>query len=469
MLSTVLAGPRWLLVAVAIGSCCADISRGQTRLELPNEARSARYSSLTPLVSDPAPSVLLNEDRRADAVSRLARSVRIEPSAETAITTGSTSLVGTYPAAPALEPSSAAPSSLTPSLGVLDARQVACQAAREWLPAKQLDQHAHTLRQLYRREDEPLRCAAEAAATFLETQARHQRDLAAATALRAYYSRAAACVELQRLDEAEQLLDRRLEQQSRLIAKGMAAPVDPTAFDREKIEIQSKRLQLQQSVAQLSRSIEKLTCEAFAWSSLRMESLEIRIEAIATEDLQQLALRCRRDLQATQHLQQRLNADSVEIMAPIISSLSGAALPLPKLGWLDRLLGRRRYPGLVNNLKEELELAVQTQTRSIQLSIADRASLLELSYRRLELAEKVVTSWRERFKQLTRLAELGDSRPAELTAAETAELQAQAVQRERQLAARLAEVDLAEATGGLCERCCHGQAWLVTSGSANPK
>jgi hypothetical protein len=58
---------------------------------------------------------------------------------------------------------------------------------------------------------------------------------------------------------------------------------------------------------------------------------------------------------------------------------------------------------------------------------------------------------------------LGDSRPAELVLAKSSSLGSKAIEIERRLEAKLAEIALAEACGELSPRCCRGQAWLVTS------
>jgi hypothetical protein len=73
---------------------------------------------------------------------------------------------------------------------LIDAHSVACQAALQWLPAKQLRQQAQAVQELYCESETCARQAANAIAKFLCMQANHQQDLAAANALRAYYGHA---------------------------------------------------------------------------------------------------------------------------------------------------------------------------------------------------------------------------------------------------------------------------------------
>jgi hypothetical protein len=63
---------------------------------------------------------------------------------------------------------------------------------------------------------------------------------------------------------------------------------------------------------------------------------------------------------------------------------------------------------------------------------------------------------------LNRLGQLGDARGEELITARSEHLKARSSLVERQLAAKLAEVELAEAMGDLAPRCCRGEPWLNT-------
>ena len=195
-----------------------------------------------------------------------------------------------------------------------------------------------------------------------------------------------------------------------------------------------------------------------------LKPLEVRTQSLQADYLQQFALTHRHDLLALQCLSAQINSGTAPVLTSVVSKATGMiSLPLPKLCFVDRLLGREDNATLTRNLKESIALAVDTQSQAIRREVSEKAFALELAYKRCELAQETTSSWSKRVSQLERLAELGDSRPAELTAAEAARLASRALEIERRLEAKLAEIALAEACGGLCYRCCQGQAWLITS------
>ncbi len=350
------------------------------------------------------------------------------------------------------------------SRNLIDSRSVACRAACEWLPAKQLRQHAQAVQQLYCEEDDCTRQAASAIAQFLQFQADHQQDLAAAIALRAYYARAAIVEQFALLELSKAELQKQRERQLAIQQKGLAAAVDLTSFDRESITFNLQRIQLQQRDRQLKESLNDATHVQYDWDASVLEPLEVREQTLDFEYLQQFAFGHRHDLLALQCLSRQINSGTAPMLSSIVNNATGlASLPLPKRCFLDRVLGRDDNTVLTNNLKQSIAIACETQASTIRREISEKAIALELAYQRIGLSKETTGSWAKRLEQLERLAELGDSRPADLVSAKTSLLGAKAIEVERRLEAKLAEIALAEACGGLSQRCCKGRAWLVTS------
>ncbi|MDX1928653.1 MAG: hypothetical protein SFV81_19140 [Pirellulaceae bacterium] len=350
--------------------------------------------------------------------------------------------------------------------GLLDSRSIACRAANEWLPAKQLRQHAHAVQQLYCEEDDCTREAANAIARFLHLQADHQQDLAAAIALRAYYALAAIEEQTVLLKQSDAELQQQRERQAALQQKGQAAAMDLTSLDREAIALNLQRIQLQQRGRQLREALNDATHTHYDWDSSTIEPLEVREQVLDTEYLQRFAQAHRHDLLALQCLSSQINSGTAPMLSSVVNSATGlASLPLPKRCFLDRVLGREDNTVLTNNLKQSMALACETQSSTIRHEVSEKAIALELAYQRIALAKETTASWTKRRDQLERLAELGDSRPAELVLANSSLLSSTALEVERRLEAKLAEIALAEACGELSQRCCQGQAWLVTSPS----
>ena len=369
-----------------------------------------------------------------------------------------------HPILNALETNS--PPNSIESRNLIDSRSVACRAACEWLPAKQLRQHAQSVQQLYCEEDECTRQAANAVAKFLQLQADHQQDLAAAIALRGYYARAAIDEQFELLRQSETELQKQRERQSAIQQKGLAAAVDLTSLDREAITMNLQRIQLQQRDRQLKESLNDATRTQYEWEASAIEPLEVREQALDTEYLQRFAAGHRHDLLALQCLSGQINSGTAPILSSFVNSVAGmASLPLPKRCFLHRVLGREDNSVLTNNLKQSIALACETQASTIHREVSEKAIALELAYQRIGLSKETTASWTKRLEQLGRLAELGDSRPADLVLAQTSLLGAKSIEIERRLEAKLAEIGLAEACGGIATRCCQGLPWLVTAQS----
>ena len=347
---------------------------------------------------------------------------------------------------------------------LIDSRSVACRAASEWLPAKQLRQHAQAVQQLYCKEDACTRQAANTIARVLQLQADHQQDLPAAMALRGYYARAAISEQFELLKQSGDALQNQRERQTAMQQKGLAAAVDLTSLDREVIALNLQRIQLEQRERQLRESLNEATHMQYAWRDSTLEPLEVREQTLDVEYLEHFALVHRHDLAALRCLSDQINSGTAPMLSSIVNSATGmASLPLPKRCLLDRLLGREDNSVLTNNLKESIAIASETQASAIRREVSEKAISLELAYQRIALSKETTASWTKRQEQLERLAELGDSRPADRVLAQSSLLGAQAIEIERRLEAKLAEIALAEACGGLSQRCCQGLAWLVTT------
>ncbi len=355
--------------------------------------------------------------------------------------------------------------SFAPSANFLiGSRTVACQAASEWVAAKQLRKQAQAVQELHCESDDCTRQAANAIAVFLRQQAEHQQDIAAAVALRAYYAQAGISEQFGLLEKSVAALQLQRDRQAAILEKGIAVAVDLTSLDREAITQQLQRLQLENRNRQLTETINELTHVQYDWKSSVVEPLETRTQAIDVAYLKQFAITHRHDLLAIQCLGSQINNGTAPILASVISSATGMLnLPLPKKCFVARLLGREDNSLLTQNLNEAVAMAVETQSKAIQREVSEKAVSLELAYQRIELAQDTTATWQKRISQLERLEVLGDNRPGDLTLAQTSLLGARAVEIDRRLEAKLAEVALAEACGGLCYRCCNGRAWLVTA------
>ncbi len=365
-----------------------------------------------------------------------------------------------------LPPSTAAQSPFpftAPPIQLTDGRWVGCQAAARWKPAQLLRSRARTLVQLYADQD-PLACsAAHTVACGLQLQAAGQEDVAAASGMRAYYALLAIAEQRALLGQAEELNQTQLDKQTALRGSGLASATDMSAFERRRLKIRDQALQLTAEERQLRSLLARHTGLDFEDPLLNLERLELQACPLDCQALQQLALAQRADLGAWRHLTRRTHGDNAAEIAKLLPTLAGGwTIPLPEISRLKRLLGHQDDGVLTVHLERELELILSVQIDTVCQSIESSTAQLEINYQRIELARQLVASWQNRIQQLDRLDDQGAGKPELRAEAQSELIQAQADEVQRRLDARLAEIELAEACGGLAGRCCQGLAWLQT-------
>ncbi len=343
----------------------------------------------------------------------------------------------------------------------LSGRTVACQAACCFPLAKFLDQRAETIRNQSASRHHGSNDVACLESRFLRRQAQAQRDIAAGLALRAYYSWIANRDQLALVRLGQTELEQQSQVQERLIERGIALD-DPTAIDRKRLELRDQEIQLLANDAQLAGAIQRMTCCAIDIRSSVVETLDVRNMNCACDGLIQYALAHRQDYLALVELCQCLDVDSARAIAGLLSPLAGGVnLQVLNCDWIAKLCLAAKSEELVAQVKRELRQAIEYQRQRIEQSVCDKCQAVSTAYQRLSVAEEIVASWQKRIAALNRLEELGDARGDSLIKAKSELLVARSTLLQRKLSARLAEVELAEAVGGLANRCCHGSAWLV--------
>ena len=337
---------------------------------------------------------------------------------------------------------------------------VACQAANCWPLAKLLDQRARTLLCEAEERHRKSQGSANLQANFLRHQAAWQRDVAAALALRAYYSWIANQQQLQLVEEGLALQREQVQVQEALIAKGIAI-ADPTALQRKRLELEDNKIQLLSNDRQLKSGLLRLTCCHTDLSQCATESLDIQVQACDCNGLLSFALQHRHDYLAVVQLCQCLDEEIAVAVAQLLSPLVGVGIDILDLNLLERICLKHRGEELLGQIRRELKLASDVLRGRIEQSVCDKCQSLDAAYQRVTIAEEVIRSWETRVAALKRLEELGDARGEAMATARAELISARSTLVTRKLSAKLAEVDLAEAVGELSIRCCQGEAWLV--------
>lgn len=342
----------------------------------------------------------------------------------------------------------------------LDGRTVACQAACCWPLARLLDERASTICAEASRSHHSEQRTGLLQANFLRRMAARQRDVGAATALRAYYSWIANQEQLKLVAAGIELHGEQLATQSALIQRGVAI-VDPTELQRKRLELRDNQVQLESNERQLAQALLRLTCCSSDPRSAIVEGLEIRPSALPCDQLVAFALQHRQDYLAYVELCQCLDQQSARSIAELLTPLAGGVgLNLLDLSCIEKICLAARGSEVQSHVARELRAAVQLQRRLIEQTVCEKCQSLALAYERTEIAVELLATWDERIESLQRLGELGDARGQLLASARAEQLQARSTLVSRQLSAKLAEVDLAEAMGELAPRCCRGEPWL---------
>ena len=345
----------------------------------------------------------------------------------------------------------------------VDGRDIGCRAANQWIPSDILRARARMLVQAFCEEDGCSRQAAQVLANFLCMQAQHQEDIGAASAMRAYYTRVALVEQRSILASSLSLVHSEEQAQAAIQEGGLAAGTDLSSFERLRIEITDKRLVMESQERQLRCLLSQLTGLNYAMDEVRHEQLEVFEASLDCDRLKAFALSMRHDLRAWIYLSRHINEESAPIFAGMLTTLVGGyGLPIPTISGLKQLLCPPDYSCLAANMKHEVDLTVETHRKWICQAVDEKCNKLLLAYQRIHLAQQMVASWEERLAQLDQMESQGEGQAAESAKARTELLKAKSEEVSRRLDAKLAEIDLSEACGGLSSRCCNGQPWLMT-------
>ena len=346
--------------------------------------------------------------------------------------------------------------------GILDGRTIACQAACCWPLAKFLEERAASIRADGARGHKAGERSAALQSNFLRRQAARQRDVAAATALRAYYSWIANREQLIIVAAGFDLQREQSATQNALIERGIGID-DPTELERKRLELRDKQLQLESNDIQLAQSVRRLTCCASDPRTAIVETLQVQPTVLPCDQLVGFALQHRQDYLSYVELCQNLDEQSARAIADLLSPLAGGVgLGMLDLNFLENLCLAAHGSDALTHVTRELRTAIDLERRLIQQAVCDKCHALSLAYERTAIAEQLLATWNERIAGLSRLEQLGEARGQAVALARAEQLQARSTLVSRQLAAKLAEVDLAEAMGDLAPRCCRGEPWLVT-------
>ena len=264
-------------------------------------------------------------------------------------------------------------------------------------------------------------------------------------------------------NETLELIDVELEKLNAAQRGGLLIGVDLSSFQRQRIAIQDQQLQVLAQDRQLRELLAQLANLDYAMSEACQEHLQVIPNQMDCQALQSQALYLRSDLKSWRYLGSQVNEDSAPVFAQMLGTLIGNwGFPMPQALGLKRLLCPPDHATLAANMKREICLIIETHEQWILQAVAEKCAAVELGYQRTELAQQTIASWQARVGQLELLTSRGEAAPQQLAEARTELLKARSQEISRRMEAKLAEVDLAEACGGMRDRCCNRLPWLPT-------
>jgi hypothetical protein len=348
------------------------------------------------------------------------------------------------------------------SMQSLGAREVGCRSAMNWQPARTLRSRAATTQSLYCDQSECKQQAAAAIARFLSLHAAAQEDIAAASAMRAYYTRIALALQLEKVAAGTKAINDQQAKQKSLMEQGNAAGVDLSLLERQLMDVEDRRLQIVSQDDQLRRLLLGLASIDYESGSCAVEPLSIERSMLDCDSLIRQALASRHDLMAWRTLQGQINEESAPMLLAVVSSAAGGfGIPVPSVAAIKLWLCHKGdNAALAEGLRRELSSIVRFHESFIGQTVYEKCQQLRLAYDRWELQQRKLDSWKQRLIQLEKLSEYGEARPKELAEVRAGIVQAESEEIVRRMDAKLAEVALAEAVGCLAHNCCQGAAWL---------
>lgn len=358
-----------------------------------------------------------------------------------------------------IEPSMTAAAPVTADAASWTAAQLACRAAQCWGPSRLLLQRAATLEESNGVLRLHSRDSVEAQIQFLKHQAAWQQDLVAAGALKSAFTVLAFDAQLEQAERGLALTAEQSAAADALSAKGIA-PSDPTAMARRRLGIEDQCLQLLKGRTLARITLAQLTSLPECNPILVAESLDVQPRCLDCDALIREALSHRSDYRGWQMLATRLDKSNVAAISEIISSTAGNIGLVehhPQL--VDSLWAKLNAGQILERVRNEIHTVTDLQRRLIESAVCERCNVLKIAYERVITAQELLDSWNQRVAALERLAELGHAQPEALGEAKAKQIEATASLIQRQLEARLAEIDLAESCGGLAQRCCSGEEW----------
>jgi hypothetical protein len=291
---------------------------------------------------------------------------------------------------------------------------------------------------------------------ILALRAADERNRAAGAALELFYRLAEAEAGRDAQRRSMEQIERGLADIDALRRQGLPISADPSALERQRIELQHKGEEVARSLSEIILKLSRLIgisaeSPVAIWpvADLRAEYAEIDIDDAVAEGL---ALRA--DLAILRRLDGSFGVDTLPAARGTLMQadpmLGQPSLPTRRLGGLFADSGSSYAE--VASRQNQISLLHADRERAAADEIRQAAITVQSKYREIALAKDSLASWNGRVADLSKRREAGGGvSPFEITAAEAEAVRAESTLTSRVVDWKIAEVKLEQAQGALAE------------------
>ena len=291
---------------------------------------------------------------------------------------------------------------------------------------------------------------------LLSLYAVDKRNLAAATALEAFYRLAELEAGVQSLEKLLIETEVAATRAADLTDQDLVASLDPSELERQVLDLKDKRATLDLNRLELNGQLRRLlNCPLdstqFFWPKT---SWVIDVEPYDVEAEVAVGIASRSDLRALRLTICHLENDTRPVARGVLAAFDGA-LGTAKVqdGWLHRLrcivCSRQEVPVRCRQLR----ILLRDSERGAEVEIRRAAYTVQSQYERLAIAQSKVVSWRRRVAELEAKREVTDVTTFDLTRAKNSLFQSATDVNHHIVELKIARMKLRQAQGLLPVEC----------------
>jgi len=280
------------------------------------------------------------------------------------------------------------------------------------------------------------------------------RNRSAAAALELYYRLVEAEANARILDEALRLLDEAASELKRAREAELPVGTDPGQFDRERLQLQSQRVELERTISELNTRLKQLIGLTGTGHNLRLwPESDWSVQVTLYEPEQEVArgLASRPELVGLRALRDNLDAETVGLAKRLLAGVNGllgtSGGALGMLGITNKLRRTRADAAEVAARRAQLQQYTRDREQEVAADIRQAIDNIAARLREVALAEEMRLAWQQRVEDLQRRREIGRATYADVVAAQLALLRAQSAEISAITAWLIAELKLREAQG----------------------